>query len=334
MRLRWKILCWFLLLLLLLPLPACSPSPYSEQLYGMDTLVRVTLYGVGAEKGADILNECRRMLTEWEARWSAYREESLIAEFNRSETGGQNLDTRTEQWLRTAMAVSEATEGAFDLTVAPLITLWSRCEEEGRLPSSEELASSKALCDSTGWSIENGTLIKHRAAIQLDPGGVAKGAAISALLEYLKTTDATGGLVSFGSNVAVFGVKPDGEPFRVAIRNPKNASESVGRLPLGDGEILSVSGDYERFFTIGETRYHHILDPHTGYPSDSGLSSVAVICSDGALADALSTALLVMGEHRAVELYTRGAFEFEYILIASDGATVVSDGLRSRFERY
>lgn len=165
----------------------------------------------------------------------------------------------------------------------------------------------------------------------MDLGGIGKGAAISKLIEYLKTTDIPGGVVSFGSNVAVFGEKRDGSDYRIALRDPFKEGEYAGVLTLSADDVLSVSGDYERYYTINGEKYHHILDPKTGYPAQSGLSSVAVVCSDGALADALSTALFVMGEDAAQELYSAKVFDFEAIFIATDGTLTQTDGMKTIF---
>ena len=143
----------------------------------------------------------------------------------------------------------------------------------------------------------------------------------------------SGGLVSFGSNVAVFGKKPDGSDFRIGLRDPHDRTDYAGALTLKTGEILSVSGDYERYYTVNGEQYHHILDPKTGYPADTGLSTVAVVCSDGALADALSTALFVMGEEEAIALYNAQIYRFEAIFIRSDGSIRVTSGLQKRFEK-
>jgi thiamine biosynthesis lipoprotein len=107
----------------------------------------------------------------------------------------------------------------------------------------------------------------------------------------------------------------------------------VGTLTLRGGEVLSVSGDYERFVTVDGRPYHHILDPATGYPADTGLSSVAVIARDGALADALSTALFVMGAEAAIALYHSGVYAFEAVLVGSDGALTLTDGAAAVFEQ-
>ncbi len=173
-----------------------------------------------------------------------------------------------------------------------------------------------------------GTFLGKPSGTEVDLGAIAKGAAVAKLREQLSATDGLdGGLISMGSCVTVFGAKPNGKPFRVSVRDPHNRAGIAGTLTLEDGQVLSVSGDYERFVTIGGKQYHHILDPATGYPSDSGLSSVAVVTRDGPTADALSTAFMVMGEDAARALRDSGTLSYEAVFFRSDGSVFRTDSI-------
>ena len=328
-------------LALLLAMLFCLPSlascrqvrAYSESFYLMDTLVGVTLYTDDADLAETAFEECERLLRELDGLWSRHKPSSEISRLNASETGLDGLDARTLALLRTALDVFVRTGGAFDVTVTPLIALWERCGKEDRLPTAEELAAAKSAVGYGRLTLTDTGVIKQNSTVTVDLGGIGKGEAISCLITYLSTTGVLGGLVSFGSNVAVFGEKPDGAPFRVAIKHPRAENAVIGKLTLEAGEVLSVSGDYERYVTIGGNRYHHILDPETGYPADTGLASVAVISTDGAEADALSTALLVMGLEDAMAFYASGVMRFEAIFVDTAGQVSVTGGLADRFER-
>ena len=306
-------------------------ASHSSTFYLMDTLIGVTLYIDRKAEAQEIFGECEALLSELEALWDRRDTESEAARFNASESGVDGLDARTVALLKTALAVSAATDGAFDVTVTPLVEMWALCEREDRLPREDELAVALSAVHYQAISLSENGVLKDDGRVAIDLGGIGKGAAISALIGYLETTDARGGLVSFGSNVAVFGEKPDGNPFRVAIKHPREANRSLGTLTMPAGTVLSVSGDYERYVTIQGKRYHHILDPANGYPADTGLSSVAVLAKDGALADALSTALLVMGEDSAMALYESGVLEFEAIFADAAGGVRYTDGLDGIF---
>ena len=299
----------------------------TSSFFMMDTVITVTLYGTDEGTSQEIFAQCRAILTELENLWSRTKEESDISRFNAAREGTVTLDERTVSLLHLARAVQVHTNGAFDVSLAPVCDLWQRCGAENRLPTDAELAELLSLAGEEGWSLLEGGVEKHNADTALDLGGIGKGAAADALIAYLKTTEASGGMVSFGSNVAVFGEKPDGEAFRIAVKDPKNTSQHLTVLSISANDALSVSGDYERFVEIGGEKYHHVIDPKTGYPSRSGLSSVAIVCEGGALADALSTACLVLGYDGAMELYARDVYDFEALFVFSDGTVKATDGL-------
>lgn len=301
----------------------------SSTMYFMNTVITVTLYTTDDTLADAVFAESRSILNELEALWSRHKEDSEVSRFNADAYGIDSLDARTSRILETAITVSQATDGAFDITVATLLSLWERCGEENRLPTDEELLAVRGYLYLT---VGETSLSKSDPAVEIDLGGIGKGAAISHLISYLESTEVRGGLVSFGSNVAVFGEKPDGTAFRVALRDPRDSTGTVGTLAMRTGEILSVSGDYERYVTISGERYHHILDPQTGYPAETGLASVAVVTADGAVADALSTALFVMGLDDAMAFYRSGVYSFEAVFVGTDGTLTVTDGLIESFE--
>ena len=304
---------------------------FSENFFLMDTVIGITLYTENPTLAKNAFAECRAILSELDRLWARQKPDSDAARWNASADGNVQMDPRTRQLITTALDVSRNTGGAFDITVAPLVELWQACGERDSLPTGEELSAALAQTGYEALSWNGDALTKTDAKIMMDLGGIGKGAAIDALLAYLTSLQLRGGLITFGSNVTVFGSKSDGQAFRIGLRDPQNANASVGTLLLPDRQVLSVSGDYERFVTVQGEKYHHILDPQSGYPADTGLSSVAVIAADGVLADALSTALFVMGKDRALEFYRADLYEFEAILIDSNGTLTVTDGLSDIF---
>lgn len=321
-----RLVACLLALLLLLSLPACaSTEPATEEFWGMGTLITITLYGSNAAIQAG-MRTARSLAEELDALWSLNQTESDIARLNRSETGIPDADPRTVALLTQAKALSALTDGCFDITLAGLSALWAQCGAEDRLPTQAELDPLLAAVGTQALTaMEDGT-VKKPAGATIDLGAIAKGAAAEAMADALRTIEGLqGGLISLGSCLAAFGEKPNGKPFRIAVRDPQDGSQTAGTLPLQNGQYLSVSGDYERYVTIQGTRYHHILDPQTGYPCVSGLSSVAVLAANGATADTLSTALMVMGEERALALYHAGTVAFEAVLIRADGTVVTTD---------
>lgn len=327
-----KITCFFLAITMTCcAFCGCQESKKAPEssFFLMDTVITVRLYT--DEKTAEpIFAECRAILSELDSLWSRQKVGSDVEKINASESGGE-VDERTANLLRTASEICEKTNGAFDVTVAPLCDLWQKCGEENRLPDGEETKNLLANVGSERISVDGNTVKKADPAVAIDLGGIGKGAAMTAVMEYLKTTGIAGGLVTFGSNVAVFGEKSDGKPYQIGLKNPQDGENVLGVLTMTDGQILSVTGDYERYVEIQGKKYHHVLDPKTGYPSESGLTQVAVICSDGAAADALSTALFVMGIEKSMELYRSGEYDFEAIFVGKDGTITQTEGMESIF---
>ena len=161
--------------------------------------------------------------------------------------------------------------------------------------------------------------------MEIDLGGIAKGFTSSRVMEVFKEHGVKHGLVSLGGNVQALGDKENGKPWRVAIQNPESELDYLGVLDIEDKCVIT-SGGYERFFEKDGVRYHHIIDPRTGYPADSGIISATIISKDGTLADGLSTSLFIMGKDQAEKYWRSNADKFDYILEDKDGKLYVTEG--------
>ncbi|NLF34566.1 MAG: FAD:protein FMN transferase, partial [Clostridiales bacterium] len=168
------------------------------------------------------------------------------------------------------------------------------------------------------------------AGMAIDLGAIAKGAAAAGAADVLRDHGVTSGLLMLGGNITALGHKPDGTPWRVAVRDPADRDSYLCVLSLTD-QSASTSGGYERYFEEHGVLYHHIIDPSTGYPAECGLLSVTVVSADDTAADALSTALFVLGEEGALSLW-RASDDFEAILIRTDGRVLVTEGLEAVME--
>ena len=303
-------------------------NAYKEkQFFAMDAVLTVRLWGC-ADSADTHFAAIADTLSVIEGALSRTDAESDVSRINRDRTAS-NLSPHTLAVLEVAKSVMTLTDGAYLPTMGAISDLWRKAGEENTLPDAAALAEALDAARG-GFTLENGICTLPRAGAILDLGGIGKGYAVDQILSYLTEAGVMGALVSFGSSVATLGEKSDGKPFRISLRSPTDASATVGALnaPVG---VLSVSGDYERFVTVNGTRYHHIIDPETGYPSVSGISSASVLAAGGAFSDALSTALLVMGEQRARELLE--ALDVEAIFIATDGTLTHTSGLDGIFER-
>lgn len=227
--------------------------------------------------------------------------------------------------VATAFDLSEQTGGAFDPTLGALVRLWN-VTGGGPVPPDDAIRETLVHTGLDKIKINGHTLVKSDAKTNLDLGGIGKGFAAQELLQNLMNAGIPYGLVSLGGNIGVFGEKPDGQTFKIGVRDPDAADSVVGYLYLTGG-FVSVSGDYERYFEEEGKRYHHILDPVTGYPAESGLRSVACWSPNGACADALSTALFVMGVERGLAFYQNSTLSFEAVFLTDDGNMILTDGL-------
>jgi thiamine biosynthesis lipoprotein len=268
--------------------------------------------------------EAERLLLEVEDSLSRTRRSADVYRVNESIDGIADADSHFLAVLDFSLQMAEETGGAFSPAMGSLSDLWN-VNGGGPVPSPEAIAEAKRHADYRVFSADGMAVMKTDRETKLDFGAVGKGYAAEKLTEYLQQ-HMDWGLVSLGGNVGVFGQKPDGTPYKIGITNPKEASSPMGYLLIDSG-FVSVSGDYERFFDENGIRYHHILDPETGYPADSGLSSAAVWSRDGARADALSTALFVMGAEKAMEYYREHPGEFEAVLITEENKIILTPGL-------
>ena len=184
----------------------------------------------------------------------------------------------------------------------------------------------------------SGTTVTLDEGTQIDLGGIAKGYASDRVAAIFTEHKVPRGLVRLGGNILAWGDRPDGAGWRIGIQDPADPDNSealAGVLELKDAFAVT-SGSYQRYFEEDGKTYHHIIDPATGYPADSGLTSVTVVADrntgSGTLCDALSTALFVMGEEQALEYWRSGAYDFQMVLVTEDGRVVATDGLKDCFE--
>ncbi len=286
----------------------------------MDTVITVRLDPQTPDID-DVFRRCREITEEQRKIFDAddpLAETGIYNALSDSERlGSVSCSSALAALLVEASEVSALTGGAFSCGLRDAIELWRKAEKDQTPPDAEALAAS-VRAGSPSASVTDGKTELTGTGARIDLGGIAKGAAEQAVIDYLTTTGARYGVLSFGGNVAVFGEKPDGNPFSVAIRDPSDTSGTVGTVSLASG-FVSVSGNYERYYDIGGGRYGHILDPSSGMPAQSDLLSVAVIAQSGALADALSTALFVMGYEKASEFAESGVLDFDAVFVTADG---------------
>jgi len=303
----------------LLLLTACASPSATRTAFAMDTAVTLTAYGAAAEQAMDA---ALAILFEAEGLWSTTLPDSTVSRLNRD--GTAVLDARTAELLACALGFAARTDGAFDPTVCPMVRAWGFTTGAYRVPDPAELADLRARGNYRDVMLAGGVATLG-SGMALDFGAIAKGYSADVMADVMRSRGVTSGLISLGGNVRALGAKPDGSPWRVGIRDPERPDRLVGVVSVRDLSVVT-SGGYERFFVRDGMRYHHILDPGTGEPARSGLLSVTVISPDGALADALSTALFVMGLDRGLAFW-REERDFEAIFVTEGGEIIATPGL-------
>ncbi len=305
---------------------ASSAQPVSQEIFAMDTYMTVTAYGDNAQKGVtDAVAEIQRL----DNLLSIGKEDSEISKLNKSGCAAVSDDTAV--MVTKALDLYKSTGGAFDITVLPLMELWGFTTQEYYVPTEDEIQSTlqRVGADKLTWDESTKTLTLGDKQ-EIDLGGIAKGFTSSRIMEIFKKDGVTCGMVSLGGNVHLLGTKQDGSAWRVGIQDPNNTDDMLGVLQANDCAVIT-SGAYERNFEKDGVTYHHIIDPATGKPSNSGLTSVTIVSKDGTLADGLSTSLFVMGKDKAIAYWKQHADEFDTILVDKDRNVYITEGIAGNF---
>lgn len=261
----------------------------------MGSIVTIKLYGDDAFKKLDVV---KGLIDNLDKEISRKIDSSAVSALNKN---GEVKSATVSDILLKCRKISEMSGGAFDLTVGRLSSLWDFDDDIKKVPSEAEIKKELSTVDYEKIAI-NGANIAIGKGQTLDLGAVGKGAACDAAKAYLQKSGVKGAVVSVGGSILAFGKRNKiGDKWRIAVRHPREENTYIGVINLSEG-FVSTSGDYEKYFEKDGKRYHHILDANTGYPADSGLSSVTVVCDSGTLSDALSTACFILGEEKSKEL--------------------------------
>lgn len=305
-----------------------ADGKYQSQVFAMDTVMLLTAYGENAEAALDAAEE---RIYEMEADLDPGSADGSVYAVNAA-AGDQVVVSRDcYNIMLTSMDCFYATGGALDIGVYPLSKAWGFIDGNWRVPSETEINSLLSAKNTGGIQISaEACAVTIPKGMEISLGAAAKGYTSQTVAELMADMGVQSAILSLGGNVQTLGdTKPDGSAWQVAVTDPGDTGSYVGVLSVGQGAVVT-SGGYQRYFERDGVTYIHILDPATGYPVDNDLLSVTVVAEDGTLADALSTALFVMGKDGALSYYEQTG-GFELVLITKDGTVIVTSGLADAF---
>lgn len=305
--------------LLLLTLSGCGgkSEPYSADFFAMDTFMSVKVLG---SDGESLAQQCENEINALESVLSRTREDTDIAKLNAADGAPVTLSAEGAKLLSTALDLSAATNGAYDPTVAPLTDLWGIGTDNARVPAQSEIDEALTHVGYQNVKLLGNNQVQLLNGAQVDLGGIGKGYAGDIVHEMAEsdTSDQWHVLARLSGNIEMYGGKTADsgtDNWNIGIADPDDNTDSIAVVSLRDGSVVT-SGDYERFFEKDGKRYHHIFDPATGYPADSGLRGVTVIDPCSTKADALTTALFVMGLDKGMKFCEEN--EIAAVFITSD----------------
>lgn len=290
----------------------------------MGTDVTIEVIGKDAATLDEVLVAAEAELRRVEDVMTSWRDSPLTRLNGQSGQGPQPVSEELALLIGRGLAVGELTEGAFDITFASVGKLWDFKANPPILPSKEEIANALLGVgfDKVELDLDKLT-VTLPAGTRLGLGGIAKGYGVDRAMKVLLDAGVQHGVVNAGGDMKVLGTK-FGTPWRIAIKHPRKPDEVIAMVPLAN-TCMVTSGDYERFFEYEGERHHHILDPRTGSPA-TGAMSVTVIAPDAAFADALATALAVLGPERGLPI-VEGLDRVECLIVGMDGKITRSTGL-------
>lgn len=320
---------WLLLLLLTSAATGHAGAAYQETRPLMGTLVSVTVDG-GPDQVREKVDAAYREMARLSDMMNHYNPDSVVSEINR-QAGRRPVSVPPElmEVLVMARRVSARTGGAFDITVGTLRG-WRFNPENPAMPTAQQIAAALPLVDYRNVVLneKNRSVLLKRPGMRIDLGGIAKLYILDAGMQLMQRRGIARAMLNGGGDVVVTGTR-DGRPWRIGIRHPRREGELLATVELTQGWVVT-SGDYERYFIRDGRRYHHILDPRTGYPV-AGPQQVTLVGQDLSNLNGFSSAIMVLGTEKGRELLGRLA-GVDALIVEPDGRVWVTPGSASRFK--
>ena len=282
-----------------------------------------TVYHITYQSSKSLQKNIEAELAKVDASLSPFNERSIITAVN------ENRDTVVNKMFSDvfalAMKISDSTNGAFDITVAPLVNAWGFGFKGGAMPSRHQVDSLKALVGYHKVSLTNGRVSKTDPRIMLDCSSIAKGYGCDVVAKFLSAKGIDNYMVEIGGEIVTRGISEKRLPWKIGVTKPTddslNVNQEIQTIINVTDKAMATSGNYRNFYYKNGRKYAHTIDPSTGYPVQHNILSSTVIADDCATADAYATAFMVMGLDKAKTILSRHPELMAYFILASDDGT-------------
>lgn len=305
-----------------------TPEPISDNIFALDTLITITLYD-GSDQ--NLIDQCFTEITRLEKLLSKNIVGSDIDNINQAAGINEiSVSAETIEVLKKGIAYSVLSNGAFDLSIGPLVDLWSIGNKDAKVPDATDITNALSTINYKNIIIneDKSTVFLAQKNMILDLGGIAKGYIADKLYTLLEENECSSAIINLGGNVLTLGTKPSGDLFRIGIQNPNLEIGNYLAIVEVSNQSIVTSGIYERYFIENDIKYHHILSPFTGFPYDSDIAGVTIISPKSIDGDALSTTCFALGTEKAITLI-ESLENTEAIFINSEGTIIKTTGIGS-----
>lgn len=329
-RLLVAVLALLAILLVVLAGPMPKKRLFKESRTSMYTLVSITVLASSQEKAGIAIDAAYQELERLGRLLNFYAADSELSTINKNAAiRPVPVSPDTLEIIQAAVYAGEQTEGGFDVTVGPIVKLWDF--KTNTVPSAASIAESLPLVGYKNITVDSAasTVFLGKPGVQIDLGGIIKGFAADKAVQILKKHGIGDGIVAVAGDIRIFGRQLDGRPWHVGIQNPRQENDDAELLATVDlDEVgISTSGDYQRYFIQDGIRYHHLLNPTTGYPENL-CRSVTVIAPTATLTDSFSTGIFILGPERGLAVLEK--LGMEGVIVDRQGEVLMTKGIRDK----
>lgn len=313
----------------------CAKEETNEQLSRtelfMGTAVKITLYDHGSE---DLLDMVFDHISEIENLVSINKEGTEIVQLNKNAgIKGVKLSDFSYNLIKSALEYSKLSDGGYDVSIGPLVKLWSIGLPEAKVPRDDEIEEAIKNIDYTKVNIDdsNNEVFLSEKGMMIDLGSIAKGYVADDIVNILKENEVERAIIDLGGNIYAMGTKSKSDNWKIGIQNPsEDRGQIVGTIEVADKSVVTT-GTYERFIEEDKVRYHHVLNPKTGYPYETNIAGVTIVADRSVDADALSTLVFTKGLDEGLQLVEK-LESVDAIFIMNDNSVYVTEGLKGNFK--